>query len=166
MRVRWRGAWLFAPLVGLLCLTALTACASGTSGKAVPGSTATTGPITVTTNLTGYTVNDAIGVTVSNTSSADYFAVDGKSSCVIVQLERYNSAKGVWAPMDLCALVITVQTFAIAKDSQQQFTLTPSSSSDPNSWDAGLYRVSVVYSAKNDGVTGAQQAHCAAFTIK
>jgi hypothetical protein len=166
MRIRWRGTRLLAPLIGLICFAILTACASGTTSKQPVGTTATTGPVTVTTNLSAYSMSDAIGVTVSNTSSTDYFAVSGKSACVIIQLERYNTSKGVWEPIDGCQSQGTAQVYMIAKNSQQQFTLAPTSSADVNSWDAGLYRVSLTYSAKSDGVTDSQLAQCAAFNIR
>lgn len=155
-----------ASLMGLICISALAACGSGTVSKPTIVTTATTGPVTVTTNLRAYSVNDAIGVTVINTSTTDYYTVNGKSACVIIQLERYNTTKGVWEPVDSCPSQGTTQTFAIAKNSQQQFTLAPVSSADANAWEAGLYRVSVTYSANSDGATSPQQAHCAAFNIR
>jgi hypothetical protein len=168
MRVRRRGNKLLVGLVGLvglICAATLTACANGSSSKPIAGVAATTGPITVATNLSAFSVNDAIGVTISNASGTDYYAMNGKSACVIIQLERYDSAKRVWTPMDPCATQIEKQAFAIAKNSEQQFTLAPNSSADPNAWSAGLYRVSVSYSTNSDGVTGSQQANCAAFRI-
>ena len=167
MRVHWRGTWLMASLMGLVCMTALAACGSGTVSKPPTETAATTGPVTVTTNLSAYSVNDAIGVIVSNTSTTtDYYTVNGKSACVIVQLERYNTTKGVWEPVDNCPSQGTAQTFAIAKNSQQQFTLAPVSSADANAWEAGLYRVTVTYSANSDGATSPQQARCVAFNIR
>ncbi len=165
MRVRWRGTRLLSSLIGLVCVTALVACANGTTSKPPVETAATTGPVTVTTNLSAYGVNDAIGVTVTNSSSTDYYAVSGKSACVIIQLERYNTTKEVWEPVDGCSSPGTAQVFAIAKNSQQQFTLAPNSSADLNAWVAGLYRVAVTYSANSDGVTDPQRAWCAAFSI-
>lgn len=160
-----RGNWLRASLVQLAALLVLTACAGGPTSAAIPGSTATKGPITVTTNLTTYSVNDAIGVTVSNTSSTDYFTESGKSACVIIQLERYNPASSKWTATDQCVEKSAAQTLAIAQGTKEQFTLAPTSSADPNAWLTGLYRVSVIYSAKDDGVTDPQLANCAAFRI-
>jgi len=138
----------------------------GTTSKPPAGVTATKGPVTVTTNLSAYSVNDAIGVTVSNTAATDYYAASGKSACVIIQLERYNTTKGVWEAVDACPTPQTGQIFALAKNSQQPFTLAPTSSADSNAWDAGLYRVTVTYSANSDGATNAQQAHSAAFNVR
>jgi hypothetical protein len=166
MRVRWRGTQLMAALIGLACVATLAACIGETANKAPAGITATKGPVTVTTNLSAYTVNDPIGITVSNTSSSDYYAMSGKSACVIIQLERYNTSRDVWEPVDGCPTHGTAQVYMIAKNSQQLFTLAPTSSSDINAWDAGLYRVTVTYSTKSDGVSDAQLARCAAFNIR
>lgn len=166
MRVRWRGSRLLASLIGLVCVVALVACASSTDSKSATGTAATTGPVTVTTNLSVYSVNDAIGVTVSNASSTDYFAVSGKSACALIQLERYNTAKSAWEPVDTCPSRGTEQVYMIAKNAQQQFTLAPNSSADPNAWVAGLYRVTVTYSTNGDGVTNPQLARCAAINIR
>ena len=166
MRVRRRGTRLLVSLIGLICLTALAACASGTVTKPPTETNATNGPITVTTNLSAYSVSEAIGVTVSNTSKTNYYAVNGKSACVLIQLERYNSTKGVWEAVDGCQSNGTAQPFVVAKNTQQQFTLAPNSSADANSWEAGLYRVTVTYSAKTDGVTDPQLARSAAFNVR
>ena len=67
-----------ASLMGLVCIAALAACGSGTVSKPPTGTTAITGPVTVTTNLSAYSVNDAIGIDISNTSTTDFYAVSGK----------------------------------------------------------------------------------------
>lgn len=166
MRIRGRGSWLLASLLGVACVTMLTACLGGTPSKPPTGTAATKGPVTVATNLSTYSVNEAIGVIVSNSDSTDYYAVSGKSECVTIQLERYSTTKKVWEPVDVCPTPGTTQAYAIAKNSQQQFTLVPTSSADINAWDAGLYRVTVTYSPKSDGITDARQAHSAAFSIR
>lgn len=166
MPIHWRETRLLSSLIGLICVTLLAACGGGTGSKPPVATAATAGPVTITTNLSAYSVSDAIGVTVINNSSTDYFAISGKSACIIVQLERYNTTKGVWETVDPCPSQGTAQTFAIAKNSQQQFTLAPTSSTNSNAWVAGLYRVAVTYSASEDGVSNAQQAWCAAFNIR
>lgn len=166
MRVRWRGLRWLASGVWLMCVVALSACASGSGSAPATGTTATTGPVTVTTDLKAYGVSDAIGVTVSNTSASDYFSVTGKSACVIIQLERFDAAKGSWTSVDPCDSHAAGQVLVIAKNSQQPFTLAPQSASDPNAWAPGLYRVTLTYSAKSDGVTSVQRASCAAFNVQ
>jgi hypothetical protein len=152
-------------LLGLLCAVALTACGSNATTHSPAGSTASSGPITVTTDRKGYTTSDAIGVTISDNTTSDYYAVDGKSGCVIIQLQRYSTNKNAWISLDPCGSQIAVQAYAIANNSQEQFSLTPTSTSDPNSWDAGLYRIVVTYSTNTDGVTSPQVANSAAFQI-
>lgn len=166
MRVRWQGFRWLASCAWLVCVVALSACASGSGSAPVSGTAATTGPVTVTTDLKAYGANDAIGVTVSNTSSSDYYSVSGKSGCVIIQLERFDTAKGAWVPVDPCDSHAAGQVLVIAKSSQQPFTLAPQSASDPNAWAPGQYRVTVMYSANSDGVTSAKRASCAAFNIQ
>jgi hypothetical protein len=166
MRMRGRGSWLMASLVGLACMATLTACLGGAPRKPPAGVTATKGPVTVATNLSAYNVNEAIGVIVSNNDSTDYYAVSGKTACVIIQLERYNTTKKAWEPVDGCPTPGTAPVYAIAKNSQQQFTLAPTSSADINAWDAGLYRVTVTYTPNSNGVTDAKQAHSAAFNVR
>lgn len=166
MRARSRGTWLTSLALGLIVAVGLAACGVATPSGAPADGNASTGPVTISTNLTTYTINDAVGVTISNKSATDYFANSGKSACTIIQLERYNSGRRAWEPLDACLSQDGVQTFAIAHQSQQQFTLAPTSSADPNAWQAGLYRVIVMYSANADGASNAQQAHCVAFTIR
>lgn len=166
MRVRWAGTRLLASLIGVICATALAACVGGTVSNSAAGTAPTTGPITLSTNLKTYTISDAVGVSVVNATTTDYFAVSGKSACVIIQLERYNSTKGVWERVDPCPSQNEAQAYLIAKGSQQQFTLAPMSSADSNAWATGLYRVTLTYSSNSDGLTNPQQAHSAAFDIR
>lgn len=167
MRVHRRWSGLLSCVVGLLVLAGMTGCATGGSHNSGPRDVgATTGPVVVATNLSAYSISDAIGVTITNNASADYYATSGKSACAIIQLERYNTLKAAWEPVDACASPGQNQTFAIAKNSQQQFTLAPNSSADPNAWQPGLYRVTVMYSSNPDGSTDAQQARCAAFNVR
>jgi hypothetical protein len=165
MRVRWRGNKLLPVLIGILCAVALAACGSNGTTHLPTGSTASSGPITITTDRTTYTTSDAIGVTISDGTTTDYYAVDGKSGCVIIQLQRYSTNRNAWVPLDPCASQIAVQAYAIAKNSQEQFSLPPTSTADPNAWDAGLYRITVTYSSNTDGVSATQEANSAAFQI-
>jgi hypothetical protein len=166
MQVHRRWSGLLSSVVGLLMLAGLTSCATGSHNSGRGNMDATTGPVVVTTNLSAYGISDAIGVTVTNNAPSDYFATSGKSACVIIQLERYNTLKAVWEPVDGCAAQEQNQTFAIAKNSEQQFTLAPNSSADPNAWQPGLYRITLMYSSNPDGSTNAQQARCVAFNVR
>ncbi len=160
LRQRWRGL-----LMLTVALVLFSACASTTTTRPVVGAAATTGPITVTTNLSTYTSGEPIGATVTNSSKSDYYTQNGKSGCTIVQLEQYNAKTSVWTPLDTCNGSQATQTLAISEGTSVPYTLAPASTADPNAWQTGTYRVSVLYTTQADGVTSPQEAHSAAFTI-
>lgn len=160
VRLRWRGLSILAA-----ALVLFSACASATTTRVATETTATTGPVTVTTNLASYTTGDAIGATVTNSSKSGYYTQDGKSACTIVQLQRFDSATGAWKNVDLCNGSQATQVLLIAENSSVPFTLAPTSTSDVNSWVAGTYRVAVSYTTEVDGATKAQEAHSAAFKV-
>ena len=160
LRLRWRGLSALAT-----ALLFFSACSSATTSHAVAGATATTGPITLTTNRTSYTSGDAVGVTVRNSSKSSFYTQDGKSSCTIVQLQRFDSVSGVWKAVDPCNGAQAARALLIAENSSVPFTLAPTSVSDINTWEPGTYRVVVLYTTKPDGVSATQEAHSAVFTI-
>lgn len=160
VRLRWRGLSILAA-----ALVFFSACASATTSRPVTETTATTGSVTVTTNLPSFTTGDAIGATVTNSSKSDFYTQDGKSDCTIVQLERFNATTGAWTPVDLCNGAQATQVLLIAENSSVPFTLAPTSASDVNSWESGTYRVAVFYTTQADGATQVQEAHSAAFKI-
>lgn len=161
VRPRLRGLLILA-----VALVLFSGCAATSSAHTTAGTTATTGPVTVTTNLPSYTTGDAIGVTVTNTSKTDFYTQDGKSACTVVQLERYDSQKATWTHVDLCNNGQAIQVFTIAESSSVPYTLAPNSPGDTNAWQSGTYRVAVTYSSQADGVSNPQEAHSAAFNIK
>jgi hypothetical protein len=161
VRLHWRGCLLLTA-----ALVLFSACATASASRPITGATATTGPVTVTTNLSTYTTSDAIGATVTNTSKSDYYTQDGKSGCTVVQLEQYNTKTGAWTRLDACNGSQATQALVIGESSSVPYTLAPTSASDLNSWQPGTYRVSVIYSAQADGATNPQEAHSAAFRIK
>jgi len=148
-----------------VALVLFSACASTTTKLPVVGTAATTGPISVTTNLSTYTSGEPIGATVTNSSKSDYYTQNGKSSCTMVQLEQYNAKTSAWTPVDSCNGSQPTQTLAIAEGTSVPYTLAPASTTDPNAWQPGTYRVAVQYTTQVDGVTNPQEAHSAAFTI-
>lgn len=160
VRLRWRGLSVLAA-----ALVFFSACSSATTSRAVTGVTATTGPIVLTTNRPSYTTGDAVGVTVTNVSKSSFYTQDGKSSCTIVQLQRFDSVSGVWKPADPCNGAQAARALLIAEHSSIPFTLAPTSASDVNAWEPGTYRVAVFYTTRADGVSATQEAHSAAFTI-
>ncbi|MGH2503036.1 MAG: hypothetical protein ACRDID_11025 [Ktedonobacterales bacterium] len=158
--LRWRG-WLI--LIATLLL--FSACSTGRPSHPITGATATTGSVTVTTNLSTYTAGDAIGATVTNNSKSDFYTQNGKSGCTIIQLEKFDTASGKWTHLDGCNGASPTQILAIAESSSVPYTLAPTSSADLNAWQPGTYRVSVAYSTQADGATSPQEAHSAAFTV-
>ncbi len=158
----WRGCALM--LGTLACvLLAMSGCGSGTATITPP--TATPGPITITTDLSSYSVSQAIGVTVTNTSRTPYYVQNDHSACSIVQLQRYVGGATGWASVDPCNTLQATQVLSITAGLQEPFTLAPTSPGDPNAWDGGIYRVQVGYTTNPDGSTGLQFAYSAGFTI-
>ncbi len=160
VRLHWRGL-----LIVAAALTLLSACAVGGASHPIAGATATTGPVTVTTNLPTYTTGDAVGATVTNSSTTDFYAQDGQSACTIVQVEQYNGKTGAWTPVDACHNGQTTQILVVAQGTAVPYTLAPTSASDVNAWQPGTYRISITYSTQADGVTSPQVAHSAAFKV-
>ncbi len=161
LRLRLRG-W----LILAAALVLFSACANASASIPATGTDATTGPVTITTNLAMYATSDAIGVTVTNNSKSDYYTQDGKSACTIVQLERYDTTAGKWILVDLCNASQATQVLVIAQSSSVPYTLAPPSTTDLNAWQPGSYRVLVSYSIQADGATNLQEAHSADFNIK
>lgn len=160
LRLRWQG-W----LVVVVALLLLSGCATTTGKTTIEGSKATTGPVVVTTDLASYPTGQVIGVLVTNGSATNYYTRDGKSGCSVVQLEQYNSGTGKWTNVDPCVGASAIQTLTIAPSTGVPYTLAPNSPADVNAWQAGTYRVAVLYSTAGDGATNAQEAHSAAFTV-
>lgn len=159
--LRWRG-WLILTATLLLC----SACATTSRLHPITEASATTGPVTVTTNLASYTTGDPVGAIVTNNSKSGFFTQTGKSACSIVQLQRFDATTGKWVNVDGCNSGQPPQTFTIAGPSSIPYTLAPTSKNDVNAWQTGTYRVSVSYTTQADGITNPQEAHSAAFTVK
>jgi hypothetical protein len=105
-------------------------------------------------------------VTVTNAGATDVYALDGRSGCAIIQLQRYNSSTRQWNSVVGCTQATSPRPDRISAGIAIPFTLAPTSSADPNKWDRGLYRVAVAYSANTDATTGGQIAFSAGFTIR
>jgi hypothetical protein len=158
--------WLASLLMAQLVLLALLAgCGSGaTAGVARP--TPTAGALRLATDRASYATHDPIGVTVANSGGADLYARDDRSACTFVQLQRYDATKQQWLSVDGCPPATTSpRPLVIPSGMSEPFTLAPGSTSDPNAWVLGTYRVGCAYSANPDGITGEQVAYSAGFTI-
>lgn len=161
VRLRWR-EWLALGAA----LAVFSGCGSGaTTTHPVPGATATTGAVVVSTDLKQYTTASVIGAIVTNSSKTDYLTQDGKSGCSIVVLQKFNTTTGVWDNVDPCRGGPAPRVLTVAQGSTIPYTLTPNSPSDMNAWQAGTYRVEVTYTTNADGVTGSTEAHSAAFSV-
>jgi hypothetical protein len=130
-----------------------------------PTPSATTGALRLTTDHSTYALETPIGVTVTNAGGADLYALDGRSGCAIIQLQRYDSSVRQWISVVGCAQATSPRANRITAGAAIPFTLGPSSASDPNKWDRGVYRVAVAYSANPDATTDGQIAFSAGFTI-
>lgn len=160
MRTRLRR---YAPLLPLTLLL-VTGCAFWATPTG-PVPTATGGDLRLTTDRGSYGTHTPVGLTLVNASNGDYYAVDGRSGCTIVQLQRYDDQRNEWLSVDGCTTPSQPHILLIRAGMREPFTLAPTSASDTNSWESGLYRVAAAYSANGDGVSGERIAYSAGFTI-
>jgi hypothetical protein len=151
--------------VGLALLVILAGCQSD-STNANPAQAASGGPVRITLDHSAYGVNDPLGITVSNTGDRVFYAVDGKSACTFMQLQKYDSGKKQWATIDACTIAYSPHPLQMPAGIAEPFSLAPGSPSDQNAWETGTYRVAVVYSENADGTTGAQTAYSPEFAIR
>jgi len=149
----------------LLIALLLAGCAGGALNPLGPTPSATTGALRLTTDHSSYGLDTPIGVTVTNAGGTDVYALEGRSGCAIIQLQQYNSSTRQWTSVVGCPQASSPHPDRITAGSATPFTLAPTSSTDPNKWDRGLYRVAVAYSANSDATTDGQIAFSAGFTI-
>jgi hypothetical protein len=152
--------------IALLLALLLAGCAEGALSPLGPTPSATSGALRLTTDHSAYGLASPIGVTVTNAGATDVYALDGRSGCAIIQLQRYNSSTRQWNSVVGCTQATSPRPDRISAGIAIPFTLAPTSSADPNKWDRGLYRVAVAYSANTDATTGGQIAFSAGFTIR
>jgi hypothetical protein len=157
--------WMALRATSTLLALALTGCAVAALSPLGPAPTATSGVLRLTTDHTAYALTTPIGVTVTNAGSTDLYALDGRSACAVVQLQRYDSSGRKWISMVGCSQATSPRVNRIAVGVTIPFTLAPTSSSDPNKWDRGVYRVAAAYSANPDATTDGQIAFSAGFTV-
>ena len=164
--------WLAAIFGVLVAVFSLTACESSTA-KGIVAPTATTGDITIVVDRATYSPSEPIGVTVTNGGKSDYYALTNRSGCTFLQLEHYNTSKSAWEPVVGCQSAQPVQALLISgkqhnnnKDFSETFTLAPGdSTTNPNTWTLGLYRISVTYSADSNGSDNPHVAYTAGFSV-
>lgn len=153
-------------LVVVLAL-ALAGCNSSSATVKVPVPTAAPGALQITLDRKQYTPSQPFGVTVKNTSQTDYYALDGQSSCTFLQLQHFDAAKKVWVIVEGCERVSQANALAIPAGLSEPFTLAPGTkASNPNAWDAGVYRIAIRYSAQADAGGAARAAYSAGFVVQ
>jgi hypothetical protein len=145
-------------------LVLLAACASAATPTG-PMPTATGGDVRLSADKASYTTRSPIGLTLTNTGHDDYYAIDGRSGCTLVQLQRYDTDKRQWISVDGCAPAGQTHVLLIPAGVREPFTLAPGSSSDSNAWETGLYRVAAAYTTNSDGVSGEHITYSAGFMI-
>lgn len=160
-------AFILRMVIGCCCVLMLVAVAGCSLIQQTPPSSlkASSGPITLATDLSSYSTGQAIGVIVTNNSKQTYYSLDNRSGCSIVQLQQYNSGKKQWVSVDGCQGYGAAQSLEIAPGLSEPFTLAPTSAGNPNAWDTGTYRVVVAYTTNPDGVSNETLAYSAGFTI-
>lgn len=136
------------------------------SGPALAQPTATKSQVVITIQNTRYGVSDPLGILIKNAGEKDVYALDGQASCTMLQLQQYNTQQKTWAKVDRCTDKSSPHVLVIHAGMSEPFTLSPGSSSDPNTWETGLYRVALSFSASPDGMSDAQIAYSDGFTIK
>jgi hypothetical protein len=143
----------------------VTGCAATPSSPLGPPPTATAGALRLATDHSAYSLTSPIGVTMTNASGGDLYATDGRSACAVIQLQRYNPSAREWVSVVGCPQATSPRVNRLTAAVSIPFSLAPTSLSDPNKWDRGLYRVAVAYSANPDATTDAQIAFSAGFII-
>ena len=159
----WLKVSSLAICAALFGLGSLTACSPG-SGGAAPRPTATAGAIHIVVNRTQFSTHDPVGVSVTNTTDHAYYAVNGRSGCTFLQLQEFDSAKHAWMNVVGCTNV-NPAPLEISPRLTEPFTFAPTSTSDPNAWDPGTYRIVLAYGTSPDGSDASTLAFSSSFTI-
>lgn len=151
-------------LCSLFIIGMLAGCKLRPSNTAQP--TATKTAVTISLEDTQFKVSEPLGVLIKNTGSTNVYALDGRASCTILELQQYDSQKKAWVAVDRCRDTVQPHVLIIPAGMSEAFTLAPGSAGDPNSWESGTYRIAVSFSTQPDGKTAAQVAYSQGFTIE
>jgi hypothetical protein len=114
---------------------------------------------------TSYLVSEPIGVTVTNSSGSNFYAVTSRSACTFLQLQQWNGAHKQWTNVYGCGDTSQTQVLLVRAGMQEPFSLAPTSPANVNAWATGSYRIAMTYSTSTDGISGAQTALSPSFTI-
>src|SRR5262249_2879177 len=120
---RWAARLPSLHLVPLLALL-LSGCALGATPTG-PIPTATSGDLRPPTAGRSYGTHTPVGLTLVNGSGGDFYAVDGRSGCTIVQLQRYDAGRKEWISVDGCPTPGQPHVLVIHAGMREPFTLAP-----------------------------------------
>jgi hypothetical protein len=150
--------------LGVALVTGATACGTASHHQPTILPTASASQVTLTSDFTLYRASQPIGVTIQNTGSATYYAVDGRSECTILQLQL--QVRSSWQNVMPCSTGQPVQVLQVAPHSSVPFTLAPGDSSDDrNLWIPGIYRVVLQLASTSNASAATQQVYSAGFQI-
>lgn len=141
-------------LLVAVALLGAAGCASSKASKAVFLPTPTKGNITLAVDFTTYKASQPIGVIVSNSSKAMYFATTDQTDCTFLQLQQLDPKTNQWLRIGPCGSPNDISTFQIPSGVKEPLTLPPGipgNSSYPNAWPSGEYRIALLYA---DAATG------------
>ena len=156
-------ALLGVPLA-LAAVLVLAACSGSPAKTPVP--TPTSEAIQISTDRASYNSTQPIGVTVTNGSKTNYYALDARSGCTFLQLEFYDTTHKAWVPTLPCKENRPPAALMIAAGMTEPFTLPPgNSSSNGNQWGPGLYRIGLTYGTQSDASGTVITAYSTGFQI-
>src|SRR5262245_45287344 len=154
-------------LMTLAALAVLAGCTGSSATERVPVPTASVDAIQIVLDHAQYAPNQPVGVMVKNTSKTDYYALDARTQCTILQLQQYDQVNKLWVTLQGCTRVGPANAYVIPGGSSEPFTLAPGTRpTNPNAWDTGLYRVALPYGTQADGGGTTVTAYSVGFTVK
>ena len=164
-------------LVALLGVSALAAGCGSTSqvGLAAPGKDSTPqasstvsqtatasgqltgGQVTLTLDKQRYGARDAVVVTITNGLSRTIWAEDHQTNCTVLVAEHAQA--GAWVPVGTCRLMTPTRMTPLSAGATTVDLNT-------SAWPAGNYRITLNYSAGDEGMGGPGGiVHSAEFTV-
>lgn len=166
-RPRWWQSLLLAGMV--LMMSTVAGCGTSAKVKSVVLPTASAGDVTITVDRQHYRVSEPVGVTVTNATKTAYYAMDGRSACTFLQMQRLDTQTHTWISVFGCPTlsVNPPHPRLIPPSAALPYTVAPGDApSNPNAWQVGVYRVALQYSAQVDGSGANQISYSAGFIVQ
>ncbi len=117
----------------------------------------TSGHVTLTLDKQRYGARDAVVVTIANGLSRTIWAADHQTNCTVLVAEHAQA--GAWVPVGNCRLMTPTRLTPLSVGSTSVHL-------DTSAWPAGDYRITLTYSAGDEGVSGpGGTVHSAEFTV-